>query len=325
MYQLADVRSVHLEITSKCQASCPMCARNVQGGMLNPFVQLHEITLQEFKDWFPQSFIQQLNRLYMCGNLGDPIVANDTLEIFEYIRSVNPSIRLGMNTNGSARSVAWWKQLAQINVSVRFGIDGLSDTHHLYRIGTKFEKIIENAKAFIAAGGDAVWDMLVFEHNSHQVEECKQLATDLGFKGFFPKNTARFKEDKLHVLDDEGKTRYVIYPTERSKELLDNVSSQPRNTIIKCKAKDEGGIYVSASGNVTPCCWLDLQWLPPMNVNRIDYMDTIGRFLNLHDHSLKDIFDTGIFNEIENTWSKTPLKECSKQCGYFDKLNEQFK
>ena len=133
MYNLEDIKSVHLEVTSKCQASCPMCARNIQGGVDNPFMTVTEITLEQFQEWFPVGFIKQLDRLFMCGNLGDPIIAKDTLKIFEYIRAVNPSISLSMNTNGSARSWHFWKGLADTGVHVRFGIDGLIDTHNLYR------------------------------------------------------------------------------------------------------------------------------------------------------------------------------------------------
>ena len=82
MYNLEDIKSVHLELTSKCQASCPMCARNIQG-LDNPWLELDEISLAQFKEWFPVDFIKQLDRLFMCGNLGDPIIARDTLEIFQ--------------------------------------------------------------------------------------------------------------------------------------------------------------------------------------------------------------------------------------------------
>ena len=54
-------------------------------------------------------------------------------------------------------------------------------------------------------------------------------------------------------------------------------------------------------------------------------MDKIGIIPNLNNMSLKDIFDSGFFNKIANTWDTDPLMECSKQCGSFDKLNEQFK
>jgi MoaA/NifB/PqqE/SkfB family radical SAM enzyme len=134
MYNYKQVKTIHLEITSRCQASCPMCLRNIQGGLENPWLEIGEITLEDFKEWLPVEFIRQLDRLYMCGNTGDPIVAKDTLEIFKYLRKINPTIQLSMNTNGSAKSLSWWKELADTDVEVRVGIDGLADTHHLYRM-----------------------------------------------------------------------------------------------------------------------------------------------------------------------------------------------
>ena len=77
----------------------------------------------------------------MCGNLGDPIVAKDTLEIFKYLRENNDNMLLHMHTNGSGRSVKWWTELASLNVFVIFGIDGLGDTHSLYRINTNWDKL----------------------------------------------------------------------------------------------------------------------------------------------------------------------------------------
>ena len=56
---------------------------------------------------------------------------------------------------------------------VIFAIDGLEDTNHLYRVNTNFNKIMENAKAFINAGGIARWDFIAFAHNEHQIEEAK--------------------------------------------------------------------------------------------------------------------------------------------------------
>ena len=67
MYKLEDIREIHLELTSKCQASCPMCPRRISGGVLNPFITLEEITLETFKSYFTKSFISQLDSLFMCG------------------------------------------------------------------------------------------------------------------------------------------------------------------------------------------------------------------------------------------------------------------
>ena len=67
-----------------------------------------------------------------------------------------------------------------------------------------------------------------------------------------------------------------------------------------------------------------MEWIPPMQASRIDYMERIGEFPNLNTSSLKEIFENGYFDKIEQTWSHTPLQECGKQCGSFDKLGAQF-
>ena len=326
MYKLSDIRDIHFEITSKCQARCPMCPRRINGGVMNPLITLDEIDLDTFKLWFPVDFLKQLDSLFMCGNLGDPIIAKDCLEIFQYLREVNPKIVLSMHTNGSARSIEWWKKLAKIDVRVVFGIDGLIDTHALYRIGTDFNKIIENASEFIKAGGKAEWHMLVFQHNEHQIEECRNLSKEIGFNNFQIKHTTRFDHGKFHVLDDDGKTINILYPTNRSKEMISKVSNyridiKPK---ITCKVLKGSSIYVSATGNITPCCWMDMKYKLHKQDTRIDFMDKIGMFPNLMQSSIEEIFNSNYFVKIAKTWETDPLLECSKQCGSFDKLGEQF-
>lgn len=326
MYNLDTIRNIHVELTTECQARCPMCPRRINGGPVNPLFDHGEIDLAKFQQWFPEHLLKQLDRIFLCGNLGDPIVARDCLEIIEHIRQTNDSINIGMHTNGSARNIQWWTKLAALRVQVVFGIDGLEDTHSLYRVSTDFNKIIDNATAFIKNGGQAEWHMLVFEHNEHQVEKCRQLSEQLGFSKFVTKHTSRFTQDKLNVINDQGQTVHVLYPSNKSRELslkvLDAVKEQ--KPYIKCKAQVGQELYIGAAGNVSPCCWLDVKWHLPSNQNRIDYMDQIGQFPNLHQQSLSAIFDSGYFNRIAETWNKNPLRECSKQCGSFDKCGSQF-
>ena len=84
MYKIDDITSIHFEVTSKCQARCPMCPRRINGGPLRDGVDLEEVSLANFIDWFDIDFIKQLDHLSMCGNLGDPMIAEDTLKIFNY-------------------------------------------------------------------------------------------------------------------------------------------------------------------------------------------------------------------------------------------------
>ncbi len=326
MYNIKKIKSIHLELTSKCQAGCPMCPRNMDGGMLNPMLVLDEIKLDDFKKWFPENLINQLDNLILCGNYGDPIIAKDCLEIISYVSESNPTAIIFMHTNGGARNIQWWKDLAKYNVRVNFGIDGLEDTHHLYRVGTDWKKILNNAQSFIEAGGHAEWHMLVFKHNEHQVEACETLSKEMGFKTFVTKHTSRFTEEKFYVLDDSGKPRYALEPTEKSRSMIGK-GDQAINDIlpvINCKAVSSQQLYVSATGTVSPCCWLDLEFRLHIQDTRIDYMHKIGEFPNLHRFSLEEIFDSGFFERIESTWSCDSLKECARQCGKFNRLEAQF-
>jgi len=195
MYQYNEIRTVHLEITERCNAACLMCPRNINGGEENPFLPKKELYIDDIKRILTPKFLNQLSHIYMCGNYGDPIVARDTLAVFKYLRGENPNLLLSINTNGSAKTESWWKELAEVygeNGYVIFSIDGLESTNHLYRQNTTWSKIINNAKAFIDAGGKARWEFIVFNHNEHQVEEARQLSIDLGFEEFIVKKSARF-------------------------------------------------------------------------------------------------------------------------------------
>jgi sulfatase maturation enzyme AslB (radical SAM superfamily) len=303
-----------------------MCPRRLQGGPLNPWLELTEIELEIFKKWFSINFIKQLEQFSICGNLGDPIIAKNTIPVYRHLRKINPSIRLKMHTNGSARNFKFWKDLAELDVNVIFGIDGLENTHGRYRIGTDWNKIIKNATIFIDAGGNARWDMLVFDHNKHQVKECEDLAYKIGFKEFQKKNSSRFKEGRYVVIDDHGRLIDVLYPTDKSVNFIKKIkiAQQESKSNISCKAKYQNEIYIAANGNVSPCCWLDLEWVPPINEQRIHYMNKINRYPNLHKNTLEEIFDSNYFGSIEDTWKNDCLITCKKQCGSFDKLGEQF-
>jgi len=195
MYNADEITTVHLEVTERCNASCPQCARNINGGEVNPQLHDAELSLDDVRIILKPEFIAQLKRLYMCGNYGDPISARDTLEIFEYVRSHNAKMQLSFHTNASAKTPEWWSRLPAAmgkNHYVVFSVDGLEDTNHLYRQGTVWKNIIRNAEAFIKAGGRARWDFIVFGHNEHQIEEARALAESMGFEKFNVKKSNRF-------------------------------------------------------------------------------------------------------------------------------------
>lgn len=235
---------LHLESTDACQAACPQCAREFDTSFDKN--NLHHLTVDQINKLLIPGTIKQLDKMYMCGDYGDPAAGKYTLEIYKHFRSLNSNITLGMNTNGGIRTTDWWEKLAQIlnrdQDYVIFSLDGLEDTNHIYRVNVNWQRVMENVQAFISAGGNAHWDMLVFEHNEHQVEECEQLARELGFKWFRAKVSRRF--------DFVPMTVDFLHPPKGWKE-PDVVEGT-----IKCQAINEESLYISAQGTLFPCCYL---------------------------------------------------------------------
>lgn len=358
IYSYDDIRVVHLEITSKCNASCPMCARNRFGGPVSDVLPETELTLEDIKAIFSENFIKQLKRLYMCGNYGDPIAANDTLEVFEWLRSINQDIKLGLHTNASARTPQWWSKLGRLLNGewdyVKFGLDGLEDTNHIYRKGTNWKKIMGNASAFIEAGGTAHWEYIVFKHNEHQVEDARLLSERMGFKQFRTKKTGRFfsntrleGKDKQEVWDRDGNLEYhiekpinTLYQNDsllKEQELIDRFGSMVSyldRTCVKCKVADEKSIYISAEGLAFPCCWtanqLYLWYMPERKGEMWDLIDHDINNVNAINNNLRDIVEGRYFDRIKQSWTMAStadgkLKTCSRICGTgFDQFGSQF-
>lgn len=265
MFEFKKLKMVELEITNKCQASCPMCIRNIQGGMVNPYLKINEWSFDDFVKIFNDEAITQIEEFFFSGSFGDPVMNDDLPKMCEYLKLKKPAISLKIHTNGSMRKQQWWKDFIKFlpdNHEVVFALDGAAqDTHVLYRIGTNFDKILSNARAFIFVGGKASWNYLTFKHNEHEVEAARNLSIELGFQKFSVKDTRRFVTDKFKVIDKKGKLKYNleswsgtdINPVARM-EIDSTINRWSVDQDISCYASEGNSLYIDANFNLVPCC-----------------------------------------------------------------------
>ena len=50
MFSFDQLDTIQVEITNRCQASCPMCLRNIHGGIDNPSLSLADWDVERFKN-----------------------------------------------------------------------------------------------------------------------------------------------------------------------------------------------------------------------------------------------------------------------------------
>jgi len=340
MFKFSELETVHLEITNNCQARCPMCSRNYHGGIENPNIKINNWSLKDFKTIFKKSVLTQIKSIYFCGNFGDPILNNDLDSMCEYANQANPELEIRIHTNGGAKSTQWWKCLVKKlpkKHSVIFGIDGLEDTHSIYRIGTEYRQVIKNAKTFIDSGGTAEWVFIKFKHNEHQVEEAKSRAKDLGFDLFTLKNSTRFFEKDFPVLDKDGNVIYRLEPPTSNQvkmitvDMIKNHKNWVAESEIKCHAQKNKEIYIDAYKNMFPCCFLALvpyNYSPPNDLTfsirseiknqHVRLINSLGEIENLNavTRGIKSIMDSHEWQNIwDHFWNKDKLIVCAKTCG----------
>lgn len=310
MFTFDKLKCIHIEITSRCQASCPMCNRNLYGGLKNPRLVLDDWTIDDFKNIINKEIVEQLFQIMFCGHFGDPLINPHFIEMIRYLNNVNPNLMINIHTNGSFYKEDYWIDLAKSlpkNHIVYIGIDGLEDTHNIYRIGTDFNKIIKNAKAFIDAGGIASWEMIRFKHNQHQVEECKKLSKEIGFTYFSVKDTARYVDDQPYkVLDKDGNLLYYLEEPSDTKvsgvdqTLVDNYKEFVKEAVLECKALKITQIYLDARKRIYPCGFLG-----QTDMTMTDYGDIVDPLRRESDAENKEAFKT--FPEIDLT--KNTIKD----------------
>ena len=353
MFNFSQLKQIHLEITNNCQASCPMCSRNIHGGMDNPLMNINSWTFDEFKTIMTAEVLNQVESYYFCGNFGDPILNNDLIKMCAHSKVTAPNTKVSIHTNGGARNTDWWRTLAHAlpsNHRVVFALDGLKGTHELYRIGTDFDKVIENATAFISEGGKAEWAFIRFKHNEHQVDEAKQLASELGFEQFTTKDSSRFLLDpKYPVYNNQGITTHYLEPSGYSeikfidRNVIKNYKSILETTDINCQAIELKEIYIDAFGRVFPCCYIAMIPYIPLDTEtaitpiRLAILDEyrslikdLGEIdaLDAKQHSIKDIINSEPYQTVwKQYWDEKKLITCARSCGVtaeFSKPKDQF-
>ena len=254
-------------------------------------------------------------------------------DVIKYFRNSNPKLDIRINTNGGARKEDFWKSLADSNATVSFALDGLEDTHSLYRQDTVWKTVIKNAKTFINVGGNADWQFIVFDHNQHQIDKCKTLSEQLGFASFTTIDAGR---DTAPVFDKKGNLSHILGTYSGETNFKNLITSKRNDDIlledialdrkecsrVDCETKKLKSIYITANGEVYPCCYTGFypktygkgQYHQAANAQLIPLITENNALVYPLEHCIK------WFDNVEKSWSKNTYQNgriiiCDDNCG----------
>lgn len=320
----------HIEISSKCTLRCPRCAREeVPETLVNT-----ELRLDFFKKNFTSEFIRDnIEKITLCGDDGDPIYAHDLIDVVTYFKSIKPSIQIVITTNGSYKKTDWWtklsKQLLRHDL-IHFSLDGWDqESNEKYRINSDWKSIINGVHTLRANSEvQMVWAAIPFSFNEHHLDNMKQMAKELGFDHFQTTFSTKFNSvwpGQYPIGDSLQPTQEKMYSsTKRFQRKLDNLSGRdlidpwmPTNIVHFQKQMPindtnplcgigNKGLFINSQGQFFPCCWIANRYTHNQDWSLINNPQ-----FNLHNKSLEEVLSDPFWSDrFENfSWN-----ECKDKC-----------
>ena len=299
---MRQIKQLTTELTFRCNAKCPACHRwkPLRVNLNDP---QYTISLERFQQLFNPELLDNLEWLVLNGNFGDSIMNKQFREIISYVKS--RGTRLLIHTNGGIHNKDYWNDVGNILTKediINFDLDGLQDTHHIYRINTEFDKVLANAKAVIDSSDAQVhWKYIVFEHNKHQVEEARKIAKQTGFTTF---STVKTSRDVF-----APKSGQFIH----SKKTREYEQAERK---IHCVWSDWGKWYISPNGLVFRCCWTGGHYFDEQS-DRFYYPPEFERLFNGFEVPIQKIIQYNYWNKLQQFLQgyDRSFKLCKSQCG----------
>jgi len=341
----------HLEPSAVCTLKCPRCPRVEHPN--TPWLNKN-MTLDFVKKFFTETMLQnQVRRITMCGDVGDPIYCKDYIEICRYIKSVNPNIHIFTITNGSHKKSDWWEELGSVlnqYDAINFSIDGYNNqTNNLYRVNSNWNSIIDGIVALRKANKDVFinWAMIVFRFNQDYIDHIKMQALQLGMDSLqitrstkfgskygqayggssdpleprseYISSSHRYERETFNLSNRHIKNQaYLEHNRKKYIEIKQQYQNQPVTPLCEIGNR---GIYVNAEGVVFPCSWTSFPYTSLTYGNKIihwpdSFFSKYRQQMNLHHRSFDEIISDPLWSKCSNgfTDSTKTWVECSQKC-----------
>ena len=320
-----------IEISTTCQAGCLDCVRTHHDSKTNKYYSAESwhpyfnklYPLDAFEKHIKQFATDREVVTIFCGNSGDPFSHPQLTQMADVIKRNFPNGYLEIETNGGLGKLSTFETLAEQKVAVKFSIDGLEDTNHIYRRNVKWESVMRNAKHFISKGGYAIWDTIDFPWTVHQRDQIRQTAHDMGFYRFevSPRSNPDL-DDQLYAFKDtkvmpapDGFTPDQNRWTVQNKWFTNNIIEP------QCKTKKGDAFFLACDGTVWPCCLTEQIRYRKDEPDHQHWLQLEAKYGNnwnsLYHQSLQGIIDVNWYKQdLESSWKNAKLmKSCVQKCG----------
>ena len=308
----------HIELSSICTLKCPRCPRVEQPeSLLN-----RQLKLDFFEKQFTTKIASQVKRVTLCGNDGDPIYANDMIDIVRWFKQANPNVQFLIITNGSYKKSEWWKELAGVldhNDEIHWSIDGWDQaSNEQYRVNCDWASILNGIYTFSENNTTTYRTLasIVFKFNQEQLRRIQRLAFEYNFDAWQVTKSTKFdnENDDLRPSDDNvsttqrfqrSTTRYTTKQLPNMKPVFLERARNLKEYPALCYVGNKG-VFLNSRGEFYPCCWVANRY-----EHNKDFIERSQNSFNLYNRTLEQIL-------LDDFWHTDFVKfdnlECKTKC-----------
>ena len=187
-------KMLNIDLTHRCPLECVRCGRQTSFRNQGLAVPGHDLPLDDF-----EKITNHFSQVSFCGQYSDPIHHPQFLDILAICKKKN--IQTEVHVASSFKSKKFFINAFKAHPEARwvFGIDGLPEESHKYRInqdGVKLFEIMLESKKHLKTIPH--WQYIIFKYNENSIDNAKLLAKEHNLD-FMIINSARWidKDDYL--------------------------------------------------------------------------------------------------------------------------------
>ena len=151
-----------------------------------------------------KKLINKFKFISFGGQLSDPIHYPKFIEVLQMCSSKNAVVTV--QTASSFKPISWYKKAfeAYPQADWQFGLDGLPEESHKYRVnqdGKKIFQVMLEAKNILTKA--PIWQYIVFKYNEHHQLQAKRMARENGLRFVIMKSSRWLSPDNDPLLPSE--------------------------------------------------------------------------------------------------------------------------
>ena len=196
--------SINLDISFRYALECLRCQRTTHFTSKGKKVPGKDLSLNDF-----QKIINHFNHLNFCGQYSDPVHHPKFLEMLKM--TYDKGKKVVVHNASSTKPKNWYIKAFKANPNAKwvFGIDGLPEESHKYRVnqdGIKLFNIMIESKKHL--NSKPIWQYIIFSYNENNIEQAKKIA-DENQVMFMTLQSARWKDKNDSLIPKNKNLSYT--------------------------------------------------------------------------------------------------------------------